>query len=278
MEENINILTELREAGSTILLNANRDNLYFISPDYFNNLPRDVMSRIFVESIPRTNPYTVPGGYFDQLSTIILENISAHESISILEGGAEMLYSVPQGYFESFASNVLQKIKGQTSDSVHAELEELSPLLSKIPKTNVYAIPDGYFDALTPLKKEKENTPAKVISFGAKTRSWINYAAAACVAAILLGGAYIYFSKPGSEQIANQPKKGIDIQKGLSELTDSEITDYLNHDNSTAVYTSQGADEQRDLDVNVLLQNMSDEEIEQYLIKNADPGEEKGGI
>jgi len=32
------------------------------------------------------------------------------------------------------------------------------------------------------------------------------------------------------------------------------------------------------LDVNVLLQNMSDEEIEQYLIKNADPGEEKGGI
>ena len=252
--------------------------MYFISPDYFNNLPRDVMSRIFVESIPRINPYSVPTGYFDQLSTIILGNINAHDTAPMLDGVGEMLYAVPEGYFETFASNVLKKIKGETTDSVQAELEELSPLLSKIPKTNVYAIPDGYFDALTPLKKEDENRPAKVISFGARTRGWLNYAAAACVAAILLGGAYIYFSKPGNEQIANQTKKGIDIQKGLSELTDSEITDYLNHDNSTAVYTSQGSDEQRDLDVNVLLQNMSDEEIEQYLIKNADPGEEKGGI
>jgi hypothetical protein len=170
MDDNINIFTELKDAGSTILLNANRSNMYFISPDYFNNLPRDVMSRIFVESIPRINPYSVPTGYFDQLSTIILENINAHDTAPMLDGVGEMLYAVPEGYFETFASNVLKKIKGETIDSVQAELEELSPLLSKIPKTNVYAIPDGYFDALTPLKKEDENRPAKVISFGARTR------------------------------------------------------------------------------------------------------------
>ena len=111
MRDNINILTELREAGSTILLNVNRSNLYFIPADYFNSLPENLLSLVFVESIPRINPYAVPAGYFERFPEIVLEKVSVRENVPALNGIGEMPYSVPNGYFEGFAQNVLKKIE-----------------------------------------------------------------------------------------------------------------------------------------------------------------------
>ena len=277
MQDNINILDELKEAGSTILLHTERKDIYFVPADYFNSLSQNLLSRIFVESIIPVNLYTVPSGYFDSLPELILEKLSAKIDFQELSGLEKMPYSVPDGYFNTLAKSVLEKIKADTNEAVQEELEEIAPLLSKMPKTNVYSVPVGYFNQLNPLKKG--DTPARVISIGSKARKWVSYAAAACVAALLLGGAYLYFSNP---QILNaplqKPTARIDVQKSLSELSDTEIANYLTEDNSTAIYTSQGSDDQKDLDINTLLENMSDEEIEQYLINNADPGEHVGGI
>ena len=278
MQNNINILNELKELGSDVLLSMEHKNVYSVPPDYFNNFSQNLLSRIFVESIPRVNPYTVPVGYFNNLSEIIFEKVSLRKNIQEFDGLEKLPYSIPDGYFDNLAENILQKIKDGTNQTVQQELEEIAPLLSKLPKINVYSVPEDYFIKLNPLKREREKPAAKVVSIRRMTPKWFNYAAAACVAIALFGGAYLYFSSSEVSNPSNEPATAIAVQQGLSQLTDSEIANYLNQDNSTAIYTSQGSDEQKDLDIKTLLENMSDEEIEQYLNNNTEPGEKKGGI
>lgn len=279
MDNKINILNELRDAGSTLLINTERKNYYSIPDGYFNGLAENIMARVFVESLPSVNPYTVPTGYFENFPEIILDKLGIAGTASFIHTGIEkMPYSVPEGYFNSLASNILQKIKSE--NSVQQELEEIAPLLSKIPKKNVYSVPDGYFDDLKPVLISKQTvTPAKVVSIGSRTRRWLNYAAAACVAAILFGGGYLYWNKQQVSNTGSNPIASVDVQSKVSGLSDAEIAAYLQEDNSAAVYTNQNSDDQQqNIDVKSLLENMSDEEIEEYLINNTDPAEVKKGI
>ena len=278
MQENINILNELKEVGSTVLVTLGREDMYSVPADYFNNFPQGLLARIFVESISPVNLYTVSADYFENLPEIILEKLSIKKDFQEFSGLEKTPYSVPEGYFSNLAENILEKIKADTGKGVQEELEEIAPILSKMPKTNVYAVPAGYFTGLDPVKITTPKTSARIISIGNRGRKWANYAVAACVAAILFGGAYLYFSGsgPGNPPVVSTTA-AVNVQKELSELTDTEIANYLTDDNNTAIYF-QGSDDQRDLNINTLLENMSDEEIEQYLINNADPGEENGGI
>ena len=57
----------------------------------------------------------------------------------------------------------LKNIKAK-NNNVQQELEELSPLLSKIPKINVYTVPAEYFES-NPVLSKHEMQPAKVISY-----------------------------------------------------------------------------------------------------------------
>jgi len=278
MQNNINILNELREMGSTVLVNTDRKNIYFVPSDYFSNFSQDLLSRIFIESIHPVNPFTVPAGYFENLSDIILEKLRIRKNFQGIDGLEKMPYSIPDGYFNDFATSVLQKIKAGKTNPVQAELAEIAPLLSKLPKVNVYSVPPGYFGELDPIQKITEPPVARIIPMGSKVRNWINYAAAACVAAILLGGGYMYIFNNNTVENPIPQVAASDVQKGISELTDDEIAIYLQEDNSTAVYTNQSTDEQKDVDIKTLLENTSDEEIQQYLINNADPGEKGGGI
>ena len=61
----------------------------------------------------------------------------------------EMPYSVPAGFFQNLSDEVLQKISEhpdhQTSEE---EIERLSPLLSSLKNKNPYSVPAGYFEKL----------------------------------------------------------------------------------------------------------------------------------
>ncbi len=280
MENKINILNELKEAGAITLINAGKGNSFSVPKDYFNNLPDNILAHIFVNSLPSENPYTVSQTYFEELPDIILEKINIHENIHLTSSGKSNVYLVPDDYFDNLADNILGKIKTSTIGSVQQELEEISPLLNKLPKTNVYTVPQNYFSELDPLAGTDNtviNPSVKIISIGRNARKWINYAVAACIAAALFCGGYLYLFNRNSGSDAVPPLANMDVEKEISVLSDNEIANYLKNNNNMAVYTNMGAEEDQpqNIDMQNLLQNVSDEEIQQYL--DDDSGEDKTG-
>jgi hypothetical protein len=281
VDNKINILNELKEAGATTLINAGKGNCFSVPGDYFSNLPGNILTHIFINSLSSVNPYTVSETYFEELPGLILKKINIQENIHLKGINKSNIYSVPDDYFNNLAGNILSKIKTSSIDSVQQELEEISPLLSKLPKTNVYAVPQNYFSELDPLAGTDNNDikpSVKIISMGRNARKWINYAVAACIAAVLFGGGYFYLFNRNSGNEGISPLAKMDVEKEISILSDNEIADYLKDNTNMAVYTNMGTEEeqQQNVDMQNLLQNVSDEEIQQYL-DNDDSGEDKTG-
>lgn len=271
MQRNLDILNELREVGAVALLDADNENYFSVPDGYFNDLPPAITANVFVRSLPVSNPYTVPEGYFENLPSVILDKVNFTTAAENIE--TKNVFAVPEGYFNNFADGVLKKIRSAQQNPVQQELEEISPLLSSVPKVNVFTVPDNYFEQLDPLSEvEGEIKPAKVVSLGSRTRRWINYAAAACISAVLFGGGYIYFSKEKVSEAAISDSSiaalsKINVQEAISGLSDSEIENYLSENGNMAVFTNVGMDEgqQQTIDIQHLMKNISDEEIQEYL-------------
>lgn len=269
MADNFNILDELKALNANTLLNVSRENVYFLPDGFFTGFSGNITRQIWLNSVPKTTPYNLPEGYFENLPEVILDKIAFNAN------AAGAVYHVPDGYFNNLPDNILKKVK---ANDVQQELEELAPLLSQLPRTNVYSVPAGYFEALAPKPvAEKEEQPAKVISIGSKTRRWLNYAAAACIAALMFGGGYYYLNENKNTQ--NSSSNGaiyanINVEQAISQLSDSAINSYLQNDN-TDISTPQN--DYREINIQSLIQNMSDEEISNYLLKNSDPDEKSQG-
>ena len=277
MQEKINILNELKEAGAAFLTNIDNRNILSVPDNYFDNLSGNILSHVFVQSLPTINPYTVPEAYFDHFPSVMLDKANVFS----FGTNSKNSFSIPEGYFDSLADNILKKVKEPVFESVQQELNQLSPFLSGIPKVNTYSVPENYFEALntSDVTGNKIAHEAKVISIGSKRRKWFTYAAAACIAAVLSTGGYQYFNNKPADN--NAPSlANVDVQKQLSVLSDDEINNYLKNNNNIAVYTNIGDDDQQQQGLNVqdLLQNVSDEEIHQYLNEDPESTDKGGGI
>lgn len=279
MTKNFNILTELRELDAQALIAAGNDNYFSIPESYFDELPAIIISAVFLQSIPVYNPYSVPSGYFENFSSNVLRRINEQKSF-VLIADKMPAYSIPNNYFDDLAKNILARIKNQPNQSeIEQELQSLSPFLNSIPKINVYTAPENYFEGLHP-SVNKKSTPAKVVSFKTTSR-WINYAAAACIAVLLIGGGYFYLGgKAPHSGVAATAEPSTNVEVQISDLSDDEIASYLTTNSNTGIYTNTGADgnQSRNIDVQNLLQNISDEEIQQYLDQNEEPALVEGGI
>ena len=67
MADKINIFNELREAGASALLNTDNRNYLSVPDDYFDKLAGNILTHIFIVSLPSGNPYTIQAGYFENL-------------------------------------------------------------------------------------------------------------------------------------------------------------------------------------------------------------------
>lgn len=273
MVENINILNELKELNAGSLIQSGNKNIFIAPDDYFTHLSNNIINQIWLNSVPRINPYYIPANYFKNLPELILDKLA----IKNHQSSNKQTYQVPDGYFNNLASNILDKIK-IANNNIQQELEELSPLLSKLPKTNIYTVPAGYFENLIP-QTVQEVQPAKVISFSNKARKWFTYAVAACIAALMFGGGYFYLNGnktlTGKTAIDVSQYKDIKVDQAISQLSDDEINSYLKEDNSDISIPSQ--DDSQDVNIKALIDNMSDEEINNYLRENSDPAENMRG-
>lgn len=219
-----------------------------------------------VAGISRVNPYQLPAGYFESLPQDLLEGIRAEQPEL---GSRQPLFSVPAGYFDNLAASVLARVKQQEL-TVQQELEELAPLLNTISKEPVYQVPEGYFESLEltiPLKLAKPS--ASVFSFSRRTKRVLQYAVAACTAAVLMFGAYMY-SNQDSTVISYREAKTMDLTEELSELKEEDINNYLNETPLVGYAVNNGGE---DINVEEILEITSDQEISDYLEETAGPGD-----
>ena len=89
-----------------------------------------------------------------QRENILQELNELKSSLSIIDQPG---YRVPDGYFDNLVGVIIKKIKAAEPANTRQELEEISPLLNSISKTNPYSVPQGYFSELS---KSMEGIPA----------------------------------------------------------------------------------------------------------------------
>ncbi len=215
-----------------------------------------------IADINRSNIFSVPKAYFDDLPEIILARIQAEE---VSFGSKHLPFSVPLGYFEGLADNILNKIS-RNEQSVYDELNEIAPLLNSISKEPVYTIPEGYFESLeltVPLKLDRPS--AKVFNFSAK--KIFQYAVAACTAGILMIGAYMYSNQNTDQQemvISYDSALKMNVSNELAETNEEEIVAYLG-DSPGVGYNVINASSSEEINVEEYLETATDEEIKEYL-------------
>ena len=218
------------------------------------------------------NPYKVPEGYFTALPAAIMEKI---ELDLALEGGSINTYQVPEGYFEGLAGNILSTI--QTSqvpvNEVSTELATIAPFLNTISKQQVYTVPAGYFsktDFVAAAGNDSKETKTVTLRFA---RKWMQYAAAAVMAGILVTGAFLFTdtNKPGYEKYDQ-----VDVPAELNKVSEAELVTYLDNPEHSVVINARPAmpsGSQALTEIKNTIQLVSDEELDQYLKENSDPAE-----
>ena len=208
-----------------------------------------------------------------------IRNISVRLDFAIPKA---ITYVAPDSYFDNFAASLMNKIiagEKLIENEVMAELNYLSPLVYQIKKVNPYAVPEEYFNnfEVKPIEKNciVHNT-AKVVSMRKQAKRWMYYAAAASIIAIMFFGGYAYFS----EKQANKPDiasiealRNVNIEQSIAGLSEDDINDYLNNQNAVVEIYPVVFDGAADLQF--FIDNASDEEIQQYLNENSEPGEKK---
>ncbi len=211
--------------------------------------------------------YQIPPGYFDDLADEILSKIH-------VPAGIEFPCSMPPAnYFEGLAGSVLSNINMNQDapvvlNDVEKELAEVDPFLATIPKTNVYAVPPGYFESF---RVELPATQAAPVTMMRRPATWITYAAAAVVTGIIATGVFLYNNEQNTTTTDSHYSYSTNYQQALSKLPDSEITNYLDHPSPDADFITSVQDgnvTSTEHLFKVLLNNVSDREIQNYLKEN----------
>ena len=234
MENKSNILHELREI-STLLAEADRQNVYAVSPRYFDNLPGEILSRI--NSDEERN--------YDFTSVVP--------------------YTVQQGYFENLPESILGRIKAVANQrsEISDELDEIAPTLNKINKTPLYTVPAGYFNELQPAAVNSR-PPAKVFGLSTKMRG---YLAAAVITGMMAIGSYLLVDKDLKPQKSSHANN---VNTAIKDLKDDEIINFLKtrtSDNVTSTYSETRTPAR---EIKQQLKEMTDEELQQYLKENSE--------
>ncbi len=239
-------------------------------------------------------------------SNEILTELQEIAPILSMDGVSRIPYTIPSGYFEDFSAILMSRIHLETAgipDPVIAgmlnrneptelspleEISGISPLLAGIQKKNPYQVPAGYFEALkTKIPSSavsssidaSENIPSKRVALDSRLSASdsihiqqgsiasqvkpvfflsraMKYAVAACLVGLL--GITIY----------NMNNRYVtDPISGLTTVSEQDMANFLDAGDFhwTPVTTSETASvDFSDNDIHALFSNVSDAELEQY--------------
>lgn len=191
-----------------------------------------------IAAIPKVNVFSIPENYFNTLSTSILHKIQ-NDTLFAMGNKQLNVGEVPEGYFEGLAGQIMNKINAG-ENPVEKETREFSVTVAEIGNRNIFSVPEGYFQSLGEVINLRIPKPAKVVSMK-KSSSFFNYAAAAVITGIL--GLSVFSVFNNKENLDNNIGQLPVIMTKAGEIIKNKTFD-------------------------IELNNISDKEIEQYLIQN----------
>lgn len=178
-------------------------------------------------------------------------------------------FKVPAGYFDNLADQVMLRIRLQSADSPKEELDIISPFLSGLSKKMPFTTPEGYFDTLTPgiRATESENRePARVVRMF-QPRKTFRLAAAAVTVGIIGIASWLFTREPATNQYST--KTDIEVQKELqhkvNEISENELANFVETNTNISFTDSTSMVEIGEEDVKLMLADIPDKELEQYL-------------
>lgn len=220
-----------------------------------------------VAGIGITELYAVPKGYFASFADGVAERIRIE---ALLNEASAPVYEAPGGYFEQLPGTILTTI--QSASEIKTELEEIAPLLSTIGKENVYEVPADYFVQADLARHARREQPAGAKRVSLRiARRWVQYAAAAVFAGVLITGAFLFTDNPANIEEGKYPSS-VDLSSELDNVSEADLLKYLDNPEhvTAAPATVQLASEADMAEVKNHLQNVSDEELKQYVTENAE--------
>lgn len=257
MTPDLNIKEELKGLAPA-LVGQQSLQPYKVPVGYFEAFPQRMLDMVLqteasveisalsplLAGLSRKMPFTVPEGYFEQAADPLELDPS-----SILAGiERQVPYAVPMGYFEEFPQVMLRKVDKEQSLRTVKGASEVSSADSPLrPVTG---------------KESRSSSGASVISMSG---SWIRYAAAAIVTAVLALASWMYF-QPASDNLDTNPIAALQLDKEFSQISDEEILEFTNP-TSTIYYGTAvlAPGELSGSEVHDLLGDVSDEALQQYL-------------
>ena len=211
------------------------------------------------------NPYSVPGGYFENFASTVIQKIYGSPFLS-----KENPYTVPVGYFESFPEMLMARIRNH-ADYLNSkeELELISPLLSSLKKEPVYSVPENYFTNFSVANRQSavSKQPAQVI--GMFSKKLYRYAAAAVITGLILVTAIIVTNRNGK---APEEKIMAKVEKDVKKINDvkqlDKLSEFMNADlNEKAVASN---DKIKTDDIEKLLKDVPLDELKDFSEESKD--------
>lgn len=219
-----------------------------------------------LQNIPKTNVFRVPDGYFTELPSLISE-----KTHTLQFSNTRVPYMVPDGYFNDLPRTIMKKIAGTGIANNEDELSEVAPTLAEISRKNVFSVPDNYFGALDITPYRDVNEPqTRIVPL--KKRSWYTHASAAIISGLILLGGFAWLKNSNYHHQFNKVKN-TDMQAAVSTISDAEISHFLDHQVVMPEPGAASMEEFHEPDVNEVINNMSNQEIMEYLDNNKEPGE-----
>jgi hypothetical protein len=164
-------------------------------------------------------PFTVPSGYFEELS----DNLKNRALVESMRFNAKNGFTVPQTYFEDLSFRIENRISVEN-------LRTLAP-------AEGFALPEGYFAELSArIVSRVEDSSERKTPIRRLLTSWVSYAAAACITAMIATGIYL-------------SSDSYDFNQQLSEIPEQEILNYLQ------AYSTAG-------DTPFIIENLNSDQLE----------------
>ena len=177
-------------------------------------------------------------------------------------------YRLPAGYFEDLGQQVMMRITTENVESAAEELSLLSPLLAGLKNKPTFTLPDGHLDGIRnkALEAVKEHQAARVVPMFGK--NLFKYAAAAILIGIVATAAWFFNTntKQGAVLANNEVAVEKQIQTQANAVSDNEMINYLETDPTILTLEPVSiTGEIKQNDIQLLLADVSDQELEQYL-------------
>ena len=189
-------------------------------------------------AMEKANVFSVPTGYFDQLTNDIMLRIEAeHELKELSPALAAMkkinVFTVPQGYFDSLAGTILNKIKALETEDAATEIRTLSPMLYSIQNENVFEVPKDYFENLSADILDKVKPEVKVVQMPKRSSTFFKYAVAAVFTGMMALGVFKFTGNSKDADLPEYVTAGLQVQnvdQELASISEAEIVKFLEAD------------------------------------------------